>query len=284
MQSPEPLRVEVVTIFPGMLGGFLEESMLKRAVSQGAVRFGVVNPRDFATDERRSTDDRPYGGGPGMVMLPGPLFGAVESVRDENARVILMSPCGKPFVQADAERLAREKHLIFVCGHYEGIDDRVRQALVVEELSIGDYVLTNGVLPAAVVIDAVVRLLPGVLGGDGAVQEESFQKGLLEYPQYTRPTEFRGMRVPDILRSGNHRAIAEWRQTEAERLTLERRPDLATEAGLPRPPPPTKPKRRRSRQPTTTVTQEAFSEITSGTRRDPRRAPASPEASEEGKL
>lgn len=256
MQDREALRIDVVTIFPGMLKGFLEESMLKRAVQQGAVRFGTIDPRDFTTDARRTTDDRPYGGGPGMVMLPGPLFGAVESVKAEGTRVVLMSPSGKPFRQADAERLSGERHLVFLCGHYEGIDDRVREALVTEELSIGDFVLTNGVLPAAVVIDAVVRLLPGVLGGEGAAQEESFQQGLLEYPQYTRPVEFRGMKVPDILRSGNHRAIADWRQAEAERLTLERRPDLAALAGLPRPPKPNKPKRRHGRPPTKPSTEE----------------------------
>jgi len=227
-----------------MLNGFLEESMLKRATDMGKVRFGTVNPRDFTNDARRTTDDRPYGGGPGMVMIPGPLFGAVESVADEQARVILMSPSGKRFEQCDAQRLSQERHLVFVCGHYEGIDERVRDALVAEELSIGDYVLTNGTLPAAVIIDCVVRLLPGVLGGEGAAQEESFQKGLLEYPHYTRPVEFRGMRVPEVLTGGHHKQIAEWRLEQAERRTMERRPDLAAKAGLPRPPKEEKRKRR----------------------------------------
>ena len=267
-----------------MLKGFLEESMLKRAVTQGAVRFGTVDPRDFTEDARRTTDDRPYGGGPGMVMLPGPLFGAVESVKDESARVILMSPSGKVFQQQDAERLAGERHLVFLCGHYEGIDDRVREGLVTEELSIGDYVLTNGVLPAAVVIDAVVRLLPGVLGGEGATQEESFQQGLLEYPQYTRPIEFRGMKVPDILRSGNHRAIAEWRLAESERLTLYRRPDLAALAGLPHPPKPPKTKRRHGRTSTTTPTEEQPSRISTPQGGDPSAASAQSEGREEGTL
>ena len=237
MQTQGPLRIDVVTIFPNMLNGFLEESMLKRAANKGAVTFGTVNPRDFAEDARRTTDDRPYGGGPGMIMIPGPLFGAIESVTTDATQVLLMSPSGKRFEQADAERLSKASHLVFVCGHYEGIDERVKDALVDEELSIGDYVLTNGVLPAAVIIDAVVRLLPGVLGaGEGATQDESFQKGLLDYPQYTRPEDFRGLRVPDILLGGHHKNIADWRQEQAEQRTLERRPDLAALAGLPRPP------------------------------------------------
>ncbi|MCL1856461.1 MAG: tRNA (guanosine(37)-N1)-methyltransferase TrmD [Kiritimatiellaeota bacterium] len=222
------LRIDVVTIFPGMLGGFLEESMLKRASAMGAVRFGTVNPRDFAPDARRTTDDRPYGGGPGMVMTPGPLCGAIESVATPGeTRVLLMSPSGRKFVQGDAWRLARERHLVFVCGHYEGIDERVREAAVTEEFSIGDYVLTNGVLPAAVMIDAIVRLLPGVLGGgDDATRDESFQAGLLDFPQYTRPAEFRGMTVPEVLLGGDHKVIAAWRQDQAKKRTMERRPDL----------------------------------------------------------
>lgn len=200
--------------------------MLKRACRLGAVTFRLVNPRDFTTDPHRTTDDRPYGGGPGMVMKPEPLFDAVESLDGADARVILMSPQGRPFKQAVARELASESHLIFVCGHYEGVDERVREALVTDELSIGDYVLTNGALPAAVVIDAVVRLLPGVLGGEGATEEESFSQGLLEYPQYTRPVEYRGMRVPDILMSGHHAAVAAWRLEQSKLRTVARRPDL----------------------------------------------------------
>ena len=161
----EPLQIDVLTVFPGMLRGFLEESMLRRAARQGAVVFRTVDLRDFARDARRTADDRPYGGGPGMIMKPELWFEAIEAVRTPGARVILMTPSGETFRQAEARRLAKARHLIFVCGHYEGIDDRVRAALVTDELSIGDYVLTNGVLPAAVVVDAVVRLLPGVLGG-----------------------------------------------------------------------------------------------------------------------
>jgi len=221
-----PLAIDVITIFPGMLKGFLEESMLKRAAELGHVRFRAVDLRDFTEDRHRTTDDRPYGGGPGMVMKPEPLFRAVESVMTENARVVLMTPQGRRFDQSEAVRLAREKHLIFICGHYEGVDERVREALVDDEISVGDYVLTNGVLPAAVVIDAVVRLLPGVLGGDGSAEQESFSGGGLEYAQYTRPAVFRGMSVPEILLSGDHERIARWREQEAKRRTQERRPDL----------------------------------------------------------
>ncbi len=222
-----PLSIDVITIFPGMLAGFVEESMLKRASAMRAVTIRTVDPRDFTKDRHRTTDDRPYGGGAGMVMKPEPLFEATESVLTPGARVILMTPQGRRFDQAMADELARERHLVFLCGHYEGVDERVRQGLVTDEVSIGDYVLTNGVLPAAVVIDAVVRLLPGVLGaGEGAVEEESFSSGLLEYPQYTRPVDYRGMSVPDVLRSGDHGQIAAWRKEQAKRRTTERRPEL----------------------------------------------------------
>jgi tRNA (guanine37-N1)-methyltransferase len=225
--SAEPLQIDVVTLFPAMFKGFSEESMMRRAVRLGAVKLQVVDLRDFAQDARRTADDRPYGGGPGMVMKPEPLFEAVEALRTPGARVVLMTPSGKPFNQARARRLARERHLILVCGHYEGIDERVRQALATDELSIGDYVLTNGTLPAAVVVDAVVRLLPGVLGGgEAATRDESFTDALLEHPQYTRPPEYRGMRVPAVLQGGDHAAVAAWKQAAAERLTARRRPDL----------------------------------------------------------
>ena len=223
----EPLRIDVITLFPGMLRGFLEESMLKRASRMGAVNFQVVNLRDFAHDARRTADDRPYGGGPGMVMKPELLFAAAEAVRTPEARVILMTPQGRKFAQREARRFASARHLVLVCGHYEGVDERVREALVTDEISIGDYVLTNGTLPAAVVIDAVVRLLPGVLGGGAeATESESFTDGRLEFPQYTRPPEFRGMRVPDVLLGGDHVAVAEWRRRQALDRTAKRRPDL----------------------------------------------------------
>jgi tRNA (guanine37-N1)-methyltransferase len=220
------MRIDVITIFPEMLDGFLGQSMMKRAAKAGRVSFNGVNLRDFAEDKHRTTDERPFGGGPGMVMKPEPIFKAVESVRTEKSRVILMCPQGKPFSQKRAQELSAEEHLIFVCGHYEGVDERVREALIDEEISIGDYVLTNGVLPAAVVIDAVVRLIPGVLGGEGAAEQESFSEDLLEYPQYTRPPEFRGMKVPEELLTGNHAAIAAWRRKQSEKRTAERRPDL----------------------------------------------------------
>ncbi len=225
---PAPLKIDVITIFPRMLEGFLGESMLKRAARSGRVQFRTINLRDFTTDVHRTTDDRPYGGGPGMVMKPEPIFAAVESVRRKRSRVILMTPQGRPFSQKAAEELAGESHLIFVCGHYEGVDERVREALVDDEISIGDYVLTNGALPSAVVIDAVVRLLPGVLGNEGATREESFSEGQLEYPQYTRPAEFRGMKVPEVLVSGDHPQIARWRKAQSLERTRERRPDLTT--------------------------------------------------------
>ena len=222
----ETLNIDVITIFPQMLAGFLGESMLKRASNAGLVHFQTINLRDFTTDVHKTTDDRPFGGGPGMVMKPDPIFKAVESVKTDRARVILMTPQGQPFCQKKARELARESHLIFVCGHYEGVDERVRQGLVTDEISIGDYILTNGVLPAAVVIDAVVRLRPGVLGADDATKEESFSAGRLEYPQYTRPAEFRGMKVPDVLVSGNHAEIDRWREEQSRCRTRERRPDL----------------------------------------------------------
>ena len=220
-------RIDILSIFPGMLEGLLGDSMMKRAVDQGAVEFNFINIRDFATDKHRTTDDRPFGGGPGMVMKPEPLAAAIESVRTEQARVIVLAASGTPFTQQRAEELARDKpHLILVCGHYEGIDQRIIDLFADEELSIGDYVLTNGILPAAVVSDAVVRLLPGVVGGEGAVESESFSTGMLEGPQYTRPAEFRGIHVPEVLLSGDHAAIRAWHLEQAGKRTRERRPDL----------------------------------------------------------
>lgn len=223
----KPLTIDIVTIFPGMLKPILDESILKRAVEKGLVTYNLVNLRDFAKDARRSVDDKPYGGGPGMLMMAEPLFDAVESLKDDSSDVILMTPQGRQFNQAVAEELSCKSHLIFVCGNYEGFDERVRQGgLVTDEISIGDYVLTNGGLPAAVVIDALVRLIPGVLGDESSLDRESFRDGILEYPQYTRPADFRGMMVPDILLSGNHEEIAKWRRDQAETRTKQRRPDL----------------------------------------------------------
>lgn len=227
MNSSPALRIDILTLFPEMLTGFLEESMMKRATDQGAVTFRLINPRDFATDVHRTTDDRAYGGGPGMVMKPEPLTAALESVHTPESRVIHLTPQGTPFQQAHAEALGTCSHLILLCGHYEGIDQRVLDHWVDEELSIGDYVLTNGALAAAVVVDATVRLLPGVLGGGPeATAAESFSSGLLDHPHYTRPEEFRGMNVPEVLLSGNHAAIAAWRKEKALKKTRKVRPDI----------------------------------------------------------
>ncbi|HPR67827.1 MAG TPA: tRNA (guanosine(37)-N1)-methyltransferase TrmD [Kiritimatiellia bacterium] len=229
-----PLRIDILTIFPRMLDGILGESMLKRAQAAGLVEFRCINLRDYATGAHLTTDDRPYGGGPGMVMKPEPVFKAVDDLRGPDTRVLLMTPQGVPFRQSVARELATASHLLILCGHYEGVDERIREALVDMEISIGDYVLTNGVLPAAVVADAVVRLLPGALGGEGAADDESFTDGRLEYPQYTRPPVYRGMAVPDILVSGNHAEIAKWRLEQSLARTRARRPDLPGPAGLPR--------------------------------------------------
>ncbi len=209
-----------------MLDGFLRASMMKRAAQKGALDLRTVQLRDFATDKHQTTDDRPFGGGPGMVMKPEPIFAAVEAVRTPGCRVVLMCPQGRVFRQPIARELSTASHLVFICGHYEGVDERVRETLATDELSIGDYVLTNGVLPAAVVIDAVVRLLPGVLGGEGAAEQESFSGPALEYPQYTRPSDFRGMAVPGVLLNGNHEEIARWRAEQSAGRTRARRPDL----------------------------------------------------------
>ena len=221
-----PLHVDIITIFPPMVRGFLGESIMKRASRQGAVVFRVINLRDFTSDRHRTVDDRPYGGGPGMILKAEPLFKAVESVRTPGARVVLLSPQGRPFSQAIAVELTRVPHLIFLCGHYEGVDERVSQGLVTDEISIGDYILTNGTLAATVVIDAVVRLLPNVLGAVDATADETFNADRLEYPQYTRPEIFRDLRVPEVLLTGDHAAIARWRQAQSHQRTLARRPDL----------------------------------------------------------
>ena len=220
------MKIDVLTLFPAMFAGPLDESIIKRARAEGLLDLAIHNLRDFTHDRHRTVDDKPFGGGPGMLLKPEPIFEAVETLARDPARVILLTPVGRTFSQAIACELANEAHLLLVCGSYEGVDDRVRQALVDDELSIGDYVLTNGALPAMVVIDAVTRLLPGVLGDDESSRDESFSHGLLEYPQYTRPAEFRGMRVPEVLLSGNHAETEKWRMEEARKKTKERRPDL----------------------------------------------------------
>lgn len=223
------MRIDIVTIFPEIAEGPLGTSIIGRAVEAGRVGIRCHDLRDYTTDRHRQVDDMPYGGGPGMVMKPEPFFAAVADLKTEGTKVILMTPQGKPFRQAQAVELARETHLILLCGHYEGVDHRVVEALVDEEISIGDYVLTNGTLAAAVVVDAVVRLLPGVLGDERSAEEESFSGDgtRLEAPHYTRPAEFAGMSVPEVLLSGNHGAIAKWREEQAHERTLANRPDLA---------------------------------------------------------
>jgi tRNA (guanine37-N1)-methyltransferase len=211
-----------------MFPGPLAESITGRALSDGLVGLFTVDPRSFARDRHRTVDDYPYGGGPGMVMRPGPLVEAVESVRRPDSRVLLLSPGGRVFSQAIAHELARAAHLILICGRYEGMDERVRLATGAEELSIGDFVLTGGELAAMVVLDAVIRLLPGVLTSSDAWRDESHAEGLLEYPQYTRPPDFRGLTVPEVLLSGHHAQVAAWRRRQALERTRERRPELLT--------------------------------------------------------
>jgi tRNA (guanine37-N1)-methyltransferase len=220
------MEFDILTLFPRMFEGPLDESILKRARESGLVQIRVHNLREFTHDKHHVVDDKPYGGGPGMLMKPEPIFEAVEKLQRADSCVVLMTPQGTPFTQKRAQEFAEKPHLIVICGHYEGVDERVRETLVEEEVSIGDYVLTNGALAAAVVVDAVVRLLPGVLGDEQSAGDDSFASGLLEGPQYTRPPEFRGMRVPDVLLSGDHAAIAKWRAEQARQRTKERRPDL----------------------------------------------------------
>jgi tRNA (guanine37-N1)-methyltransferase len=222
------MRIDVVTIFPQMISEALSHSILKRAQDSGRVAIQVVNLRDYATDRHHTTDDTPCGGGGGMIMKPEPIGRAVESLKsnEDSCRVILTDPQGAPFTQQKARELAQESHLIFLCGHYEGVDERVRELLVTEEISIGDYVLTGGELPALVMIDAVTRLLPGVLGNAEGAERDTFSEGLLEYPQYTRPRVFMGREVPPILFSGHHALIERWRRWHQLTRTRDRRPDL----------------------------------------------------------
>ena len=222
------MKIDVLTLFPAMFTGPLDESIIKRARDAGLLDLKIHQLRDYTHDKHKTVDDRPFGGGPGMLLKPEPIFEAVEAIAREKTRVILMTPSGRPFTQAVARELAQEKDLLLVTGHYEGFDERIRERLAHDELSIGDYVLTNGALPAMVVVDAVTRLLPGVLGDDESSHDESFSGALLEYPHYTRPAEFRGMKVPDILLSGNHAEIAKWRVEQAKLRTKARRPDLLT--------------------------------------------------------
>ncbi|MBI3191834.1 MAG: tRNA (guanosine(37)-N1)-methyltransferase TrmD, partial [Pedosphaera parvula] len=220
------MKIDVLTLFPAMFAGPLDESIVQRARATGKLDLRIHNLRDWTHDRHKTVDDKPFGGGPGMLLKPEPIFEALDSLAGEQTHVVLLTPSGRLFHQGLARELAGRDHLLLISGSYEGVDERVRAALADDELSIGDYVLTNGALPAMVVIDAVTRLLPGVLGDDESALDESFSHGLLEYPQYTRPAEFRGLKVPEILLSGHHAEIARWRQEQARLRTAERRPDL----------------------------------------------------------
>ena len=229
MRPRTVMKIDVLTLFPEMFAGPLDESIVKRARAAGLLDLSIHNLREYTHDRHRTVDDKPFGGGPGMLLRPEPIFEAVEHLARGDTRVILLSPSGRKFNQSLARELAPEKHLLLICGSYEGFDERVREALADDDLSIGDYVLTNGALPAMVIIDAVIRLLPGVLGDDESSRDESFSHGGLEYPQYTRPAEFRGMKVPEVLLSGNHAEIARWRSEQARNRTKEQRPDMLVE-------------------------------------------------------
>jgi tRNA (guanine37-N1)-methyltransferase len=231
------MKIDIVTLFPEMCRAPLGESMIKRAQENKIIELRIHNLRDWTTDKHHIVDDAPFGGGQGMVMKPEPIFAAVEdlrnqtsNIRHQTSKVILMSPAGRRLDQQLVAELSREKHLIIVCGHYEGVDHRVVEHLVDFEISIGDYVLTNGAIAAVVLVDATVRLLPGVLGHEHSAADDSFSEGLLEAPQYTRPAEFRSWKVPEVLLSGNHAEIAAWRKEEALKRTKENRPDLVKEA------------------------------------------------------
>ena len=219
------MKVDVLTLFPAMFAGPLDESIISRARENGRLELAIHDLRDWTHDRHRTVDDEPYGGGPGMVLKPKPIFEAIEALTNDTTQVVMLTPQGEPFGQPKARALSAHGHLLLLCGSYEGFDERIRTR-VHHEISIGDYVLTNGALPAMVVIDTVTRLLPGVLGDDASSAEESFSEGMLEYPQYTRPADFRGMKVPEVLLSGNHAEIEKWRREQAAQRTAERRPDL----------------------------------------------------------
>ncbi|MFB0525903.1 MAG: tRNA (guanosine(37)-N1)-methyltransferase TrmD [bacterium] len=225
------MQIDVITIFPQMLERIINESILKRAQQKNIVKINIHNLRDFALDKHSIVDDYSYGGGAGMVLKPEPIFRAVEKIvgrrkEKRRARIILLTPQGQTFTQAKAKELSQEEHLLFICGHYEGVDERVKENLITDEISIGDYVLTGGELPGMVIIDSVVRILPGVLNKRESFENDSFYQGLLDYPHYTRPERFKGKSVPALLLSGNHSQIRKWRRQKAIKNTLEKRPDL----------------------------------------------------------
>lgn len=221
------MKIDYLTLFPEMFDGVLNHSILKRAQDKNIIEINTVNFRDYAENKHNQVDDYPYGGGQGMVLKPEPVFNAMQDLKcTDKTRVILMCPQGRPFSQAIAEELSEAEHIVFICGHYEGYDERIRENLVTDEISMGDYVLTGGELPAMTMTDAIVRLIPGVLGNEQSHQDDSFSDGLLEFPQYTRPREYKDMTVPDVLLSGNHANIEKWRHEQKLIRTLHKRPDL----------------------------------------------------------
>ncbi|CAM3048999.1 tRNA (guanosine(37)-N1)-methyltransferase TrmD [Staphylococcus argensis] len=227
------MRIDYLTLFPEMFEGVLNHSILKRAQDKGMLNANTVNFRDYAENKHNQVDDYPFGGGQGMVLKPEPIFNALESLQQTaETRVVLMCPQGEPFTQEKAQELSEAEHIVFICGHYEGYDERIREHLVTDEISIGDYVLTGGELPAMTMTDAIVRLIPGVLGNQQSHEDDSFQDGLLEFPQYTRPREYRGMNVPEVLLSGNHARIEAWRREQKLLRTYRNRPDLLEKAEL----------------------------------------------------
>ena len=220
------MKIDILTLFPKMFKGPFDESIVKRAQEKKLVEVKIHNLRKWAKDKHKTVDDRPFGGGVGMVLMIEPIYKALKELRQKDSKVILLTPQGKVFNQKLAKKLSKEKHMIFICGHYEGVDERIREHLIDEEISIGDYVLTGGELPAMVVIDTLVRLIPGVLEKPEAIKNESFSTKTLEYPQYTRPANFKGWKVPETLLSGNHKKIAAWRKKKSLERTKKRRPDL----------------------------------------------------------
>ncbi|MBA8773687.1 tRNA (guanosine(37)-N1)-methyltransferase TrmD [Staphylococcus schleiferi subsp. coagulans] len=221
------MKIDYLTLFPEMFDGVLNQSILKRARGKEILQTETINFRDYADNKHHQVDDYPFGGGQGMVLKPEPIFNAMDAIDvTDETRVILMTPQGKPFDQKLAESLSKEKHLVFICGHYEGYDERIREKLVTDEISVGDFVLTGGELPAMVMTDAIVRLIPGVLSKQASHEDDSFSNGLLEFPQYTRPRTFKDMSVPDVLLSGNHAHIEQWRHEQSLKRTFEKRPDL----------------------------------------------------------
>lgn len=223
------MQIDILSLFPGYFSGPFDESIIKQARKKGLLDIRLTDIRDFADNKHNRVDDRPYGGGPGMVLMPDPVSKAIRSVKTPNSRVVYMSPQGAMLTAGKCRKLAQYDHLIILCGHYEGIDERALESEVHEEISIGDYVLTNGCLAAIVVVDALVRFVPGVIGHEDAASEDSFENGCLDWPHYTRPEEFEGKRVPDILLSGHHKKISQWRKQQALKKTTKVRPDLLTQ-------------------------------------------------------